>query len=224
MTKLVLFLAATVILASFSALPTLGAGADEEKKAANRAETLRLIRDPEPEFRNSSWYDTIDQVRRKETAKFIKHSKTEMNLAVNPPKPFPANNLYFRDELIGKPVTILYEFDLMCGQLIKASYVFDEVISWHEFETLKVALSKKYKLEPSVSSFPHQNKEFASFNLDDRSITLSKLGGLHIMPNRTWIKFQTSTWSWLAGGWLAPEYEPTCEAKQKFEKSLQKKL
>lgn len=154
----------------------------------------------DPDFRNVRWYDTIEEVKRSETANLIEHRTKEMNAAVDPPEPWRVEHLYFEGSLLGKDVRILYRFDLDCKQLYEAGYIFNEILNSRSLGKLIEAIEDKYDVSLKIST--PSDSFFASGKLNERTIVqINRDGRMHFHTNATVVYFQTTNFHWLAG-WL----------------------
>lgn len=174
-----------------------------------------------PDFRNARWYDSLQEVKSAETAKLIEHRTQEVNVAVDPPKPWPVEHLYFKGSVLGKEVRILYRFDLDCKQLYEAGYVFDEILNSRELGKLIDAIEDKYNVALDIST--PSDSFFASGKLTERTrVQINRDGRLHFHTNETVVYFQSTNFHWMSG-WTEGT-EPTCAEKTRKAQELKKKL
>lgn len=177
--------------------------------------------DEEPNFRNAQWYDTLDEVKESETAKFVEHRTQEMNIAVDPPKPWRTEHLYYEDSLLGERVLILYRFDLDCKQLYEAGYIFDRILDDHSLGRLIEAIQEKHGV--ALSIFAPNDGFFASGRLNEStSVQVNRDGLMHFHTNRTVVYFQTTNFHWL-DGW-SEGTAPTCPEKARQLQELKEKI
>ena len=168
----------------------------------------------ETHFRNARWYDSIDRVKEKEKAQFVEYRKQELNVAVDPPKPWKVEHLYYKDTLLGKPVLVLYRFDLDCKQLYQGEYIFDEILDDRELFQLVAAIEDKYKIELAYKFYPDDGAEFWSGKLNEStSVSINKDGHLHFYTNNSVIYFRTNKGT-----------EPACPDKSRQHELLKEKL
>lgn len=175
----------------------------------------------EPHFRNAKWYDTIDEVRAKEKAQFIEYRKEELNVAVDPPKPWKVEHLYYKDTLLGMPVLVLYRFDLDCGQLYRGEYIFEKILDDREIFKLVAAIEDKYKIQLDVQNT--SEKLFVNGKLNESTfVQINRDGQLHFYINNTVIYYRTNNFGWMSG-WKEGT-EPTCPKKSMQLELLKEKL
>lgn len=175
----------------------------------------------QPHFRNVRWYDTIDVVRKKETSPFVEYRHEELNIAVDPPKPWKVEHLYYKDALLGRPVLILYRFDLNCKQLYEGGYIFDEILDDRAIYQLVAAIEDKYKIKLNTEFINEELFSGGKLN-EDTSVQINQGGRLHFHSDKSVIYYQTNNFHWL-GGWKEGT-EPTCREKDSELERLQEKL
>lgn len=175
---------------------------------------------PESHFRGFKWYETLETVRATETASFVELRTNEMNVAVSPPVPWKVEHLYYRDVLDGKPVLVLYRFDLECKQLYEGNYIFERQLDDQDILKLVSALEDKYKVKLSVRSFGDEFHVSGLIN-DRTAVEIYKEGLLHFFTNNTVVSFHTTNWAWI--GWREGT-EPKCNDKNQSHEALKKKL
>ncbi|HYD69288.1 hypothetical protein [Azospirillum sp.] len=173
-----------------------------------------------PHFRQAFWYDSIEDVRRKESARFLDHRSTELNEAVNPPEPFRANNLHYEDNLLGLPVRVIYHHDLQCSKLYAATYVFNGILPHHQIDLIIEALSKKHG--PASGDTYLGGKRFIHWRNDRLYVRINEEGEMHLLPSRTAIRYENPYWSW-AGGFLKG-WEPQCKELERAREEMRNKL
>ena len=172
-------------------------------------------------FRGFHWYETLSTVKMRESARFLEHRHQEFNVAVRPAKPWKVQHLYFEDELLGEPVTLLYRFDLNCNQLYKAEYIFSRVLDGHTINKLVKAIKVKHGIE--LEEEYSNDMYLASGTLADGThVQILGLGQLHFHRGKTILYYQTKEyrgmWGWADGA------EPVCEASLAEQESLIEKL
>ena len=175
-----------------------------------------------PNFRNFHWYESMETVKTNEAAQFLEYRQLELNIAVDPPKPWEVEHLYFKDTLIGKPVKILYQFDRECKQLYAASYIFEEVIDSHTIDILFDAIEDKYDIELDISEYRGDLYADAELN-EETTFTFSEDGLLHFHRGVSVLKYKTSNLYKFVYGWKEGK-EPRCTSKEKARINVQEKL
>lgn len=174
-----------------------------------------------PNFRNFHWYESMETVKTNEAAQFLEYRQLELNIAVDPPKPWEVEHLYFKDTLIEKAVKILYQFDRECKQLYAASYIFEEVIDSHTIDILFDAIEEKYDVELKIDVF--SDELFASAKLNDETtFSFNEYGLLHYHRGVSVVSYQTANLSYFLG-WQEGT-EPGCSSKEKASINVQEKL
>ena len=141
-------------------------------------------------------------------------------IAVDPPKPWEVEHLYYKDTLLGKPVLVLYRFDLVCRQLYQGEYIFEHVLDKREVLQLVAAIEDKYKVKLRTQYINDDMFSGGQLN-ESTSVQIIKGGHRHFYTNNTVIYFHTNNFHWL-GGWQAGT-EPTCRGK-KWHELLKEKL
>ncbi len=175
----------------------------------------------EPHFRNARWYDSIDRVKAKEKSQFVEYRKEELNVAVDPPKPWKVEHLYYKDTLLGKPVLVLYRFDLDCRQLGVGEYIFYEILEDREIYKLVDAIENKYKIELNTRYL--NKKMFSNGKLNEATyVNISQYGHLHFYTKNSIISFRTNNYNYFLG-WKKGT-EPTCPEKSRKRELLKEKL
>ncbi|WP_431023945.1 hypothetical protein [Halomonas sp. H5] len=174
-----------------------------------------------PSFRNVSWYQTLGQVMELELAEFVEYRTEELNMAVDPPRPWSVEHLYFKDVLLERPVLILYRFDLDCQQLYQAEYVFEEVLDDRDIGHLASVIEEKYGV--SLDMIYLGGMLFASGVLNGSTrVQINQYGHLHFHRNKTVVYYYTRNFHQL-GGWREGT-EPECQKALIRDRVLRERL
>ena len=127
-----------------------------------------------------------------------------------------------KGELLNKQVLIQYRFDLDCGQLIQAAYIFGTELNDRDILFLSKAISDKYEIAPITISHTDPRRVFVKFYLPNKRVEISSDGDHWIYPGQTSVNYRTENWSYFYG--FAEGTEPDCEEFDEKLRRLQEKL
>ncbi|MFQ5924094.1 MAG: hypothetical protein ACE5M4_14750 [Anaerolineales bacterium] len=150
-----------------------------------------------PDFRGLSWYATLDEVKKRETAKLLRQEKGE-----------GAVYLWYKTKLFGEPVTVFYAFDPICEQLFLAEYRFDNTLTRIKFYLVRDTLKKQYGPWKSKHYVYHADEYESYIWLTEHTqIAAHRESSIRHAPKST-ITYNTSDWNWLTG--FKEGMEPDC--------------
>jgi len=160
-----------------------------------------------PAFRTFSWYETLDEVKKRETAEFLRQDEGEVT-----------TYLWYKTTVFDEPVAVFYAFDAICEQLFLAEYIFDNTLNRKKFHLILDALKNKYG--------PTKQSEYMDdlylWNTADTKIDLVRQGNSKRSMGKTSIAYNTSNWHWMGG--FKEGTEPDCEARRRVREKLKKEL
>jgi hypothetical protein len=86
------------------------------------------------DFRNANWADTVAQVKKSETGKFLESTENQHGIII----------LKYAAQLLGNDVAVEFYFDANCKMLSAAHYVFGARLNVSESRNVSDALEQKY--------------------------------------------------------------------------------
>jgi len=173
--------------------------------------------DPSGHFRNARWYYSMDAVKKIETAQFREYRQKQMSIRIfSQPKPERVEHLYYEDTLLGKPVLVLYKFDLECKQLFEGQYIFNAILDINDVAKLAEAIEDKYDVELEPSNFEEGGTLWFARLSERRELHLNEEDQSQFYTKSTVIRYSRRIWEGM--------HDPTCNEKEAEYQELLKKL
>ena len=160
-----------------------------------------------PVFRGFSWYEPLDEVKKRETAEFLRRDEGEVT-----------TYLWYKTTVFDEPVAVFYAFDAICEQLFLAEYIFDYTLNRKKIYLILDALQHKYGPAKQSESMT----DLYLWNTEDTKIDLVRQSNMTRSMGKTSITYNTSNWHWMGG--FKEGTEPDCEARRRVREKLKKEL
>lgn len=158
------------------------------------------------DFRAFNWGTTLNEVKSKEDAKFIKHNKN-MN----------GGDLHYQAFLAGEPVNIIYRFTPYCAQLATAEYIFHSVLSKSKYELLVASFFEKYGKEMSIEHIDNRWESKTTYINLHRKTSYAE-NNPDFFSGNTQISYHNKDYNFMLG-W-AKGKEPKCKEKENLIKKM----